>query len=573
MKKAIKYLFLIFVFLSGCEKNNQNNGKEIIKEDICNWLEENYKNKRINDDIELPIKHPLYEYEIELFSFEEEYLDNFGKFNAPITDYETEILFIIKIDDEEYEVYIPVIFEGYADIYEAINYEIDKLVPERLDYSINLPTYIKGYDCQIEWESLDESIISKEGYINKDPNEDKYVVLNYIITHFNEKREYSRVIIINKMSNVEKIRLTEEWLSKELNDIEVINKDIELVNKYDLYNAYIKWSSWNPTVVTSKGKYYRPFNDEEVILEAKISVGTKSISYRYNFIAEGENNNNIWEKIESFLDKINIKEIKNQKFYLFGCEEGYERVLTQNLGYIPFYDEKQLEIKVDVLPSTSALKPNKLRDATKYIVIHNTGMAHPSATAKGLNDYIHSTDRVASWHFSVDDKEAYQELDIDEVGWHAGDGSYTYKDTWSGGIGGGNLNGIGIESCVYEGVDFNNVLRNVAKLSASLMIKYDLDMQSIKQHYDFSGKDCPQVIRHSDRWNELLNLIRLEYFAQTELKDVSFEFISLNKDILDDNGKIINHPGDEKIISYKVVARYNGIVKEYIYEAKLLELK
>lgn len=571
MKRIVRYLFLVFLLLTGCKDNV--NEKEIlnIKEDVINWLEENYKDKVIDGDILLPIEYYDSQVKIEFYSFDEEYLDDSGKFTSPIADYETEILFVVTIGEEEVEVFVPVVFKGWGDVFDAINYEINELVPDCFEYSINLPTFIPGYDCQIKWNSLFPDIISNEGYINKDPFIDTETVLEYTINYNGEERNYTKKVVVSKMTNIEKINLTSKWLDEKMKEIDIVDGDISLENKYEKYNAYIIWNSLNPTVITSKGKYYKPFNDEEVTLEARISIGVNSISYKYNLVARGENNTDIWEKVESFLGKINIKEVKNQKFYLYGCEEGYERVLSQNLGYIPFLSNEQLEINVDILPSSSALKPNKKREKTKYIVIHNTGMAHPTATAEGLNEYIHSTDRIASWHFSVDDNEAYQELDIDEVGWHAGDGSHT--TSWSDGIGGGNLYGVAIESCVYEGVDFNKVLMNVAKLSASLMIKYDLDIESIKQHYDFSGKDCPQVIRHASRWNELLNLIRLEYFLQTELNEVSFKWTSLTPDIIDDTGKIINHTGSEAKVKYQVEVTYNNETRIFEFESTLNELK
>lgn len=571
MKRIVRYLFLVFLLLTGCKDNV--NEKEIlnIKEDVINWLEENYKDKVIDSDILLPIEYYDSQVKIEFYSFDEEYLDDSGKFTSPIADYETEILFVVTIGEEEVEVFVPVIFKGWGDAFDAINYEINELVPDCFEYSINLPTFIPGYDCQIKWNSLFPDIISNEGYINKDPFIDTETVLEYTINYNGEERNYTKKVVVSKMTNIEKINLTSKWLDEKMKEIDVVDSDISLENKYEKYNAYIIWNSLNPTVITSKGKYYKPFNDEEVTLEARISIGVNSLTYKYNLVARGENNTDIWEKVESFLEKINIKEVKNQKFYLYGCEEGYERVLSQNLGYIPFLSNEQLEINVDILPSSSALKPNKKREKTKYIVIHNTGMAHPTATAEGLNEYIHSTDRIASWHFSVDDREAYQELDIDEVGWHAGDGSHT--TSWSDGIGGGNLYGVAIESCVYEGVDFNKVLMNVAKLSASLMIKYDLDIESIKQHYDFNGKDCPQVIRHASRWKELLNLIRLEYFLQTELNEVSFKWTSLTPDIMDNTGKIINHPGSEAKVKYQVEVTYNNETRIYEFESTLDELK
>lgn len=284
-----------------------------------------------------------------------------------------------------------------------------------------------------------------------------------------------------------------------------------------------------------------------------------------------------WEKIEKLLDDINIKQIKNQKFYLYGYEEGYEKILTENIGYLPFYDQNDMEIKVELLPDDSPLKPNRKRTATKYIVIHNTGMAAPTATAKGLNDYIHQTDRVASWHFSLDDKETYQQLDVDEVGWHAGDGHHTWDETYFNStynaqcIGGGNENGIGIESCVYQGVDFNKVLRRLAKLTAQLLIKYDLEIKDVKQHYNFSGKNCPQVIRESDRWEEFLFLVKLEYSFQKELKGVKFKWKSLSPEIMDDEGTIVNHPGKSLMVNYKVEVEFNNEKRTYRYSSELLK--
>lgn len=584
MIRKFKYVCLIIVLLClvGCSNNpNDNNEKEdeelkiLIqeKDEIFYWLEECYKDITISSDMDFPKKHPDYDLEINFYSFEEEYLDNDGKFNAPIIDYETEIMFTVKIRDKEYELFVPVILKGSGNVFDLVVEKINKDVPDTITTSINLPTSYYEYNCTIEWTSDDESAMTNEGTITKDPFKEKYVVLWYKITYKNEVKEDYKLITIPKMSDIEKINLTKVWLEEELAKVSVIDKDIELPRRYEEYKAYITWYSWNPTAVSEKGKYTAPFNDEDVILEARISVGIKWLNFRYNFIAKGEKNTDIWKKIESFLSRINKKEIKNQKFYLFGCEPGYERVPSENIGYLPFYDDKEMEIKVDLLPDGSPLKPNKKRTETKYVVIHNTGMAHPTATAAGLNEYIHTTNRIASWHFSIDDKETYQELDLDEVGWHAGDGSYTYKETWSGGIGGGNLNGIGIESCVYQGVDFNKVLRRLAKLTAMLLIQYDLDMQCIKQHYDFSSKDCPQVIRHAERWNELLDMVRLEYFAQTELKGVSFKWVSLSPDIMDDEGTVINHPGEETIVKYKVIVTYNGMEKEYEYESKLLELK
>ena len=585
--KRFSFLFLLifFLFLSGCSKpvepelpneplpdeGEEVEENEVLKEEIFAYLLNEYENKIIDCNFDY-IKNYQEKATIQLYSFDEEYLDNDGNYFPPIVDYHTELLFVVTIDGKEYEIFIPVVFKGTGDEFDAIVAEIDKEVPKYLSISITLPTTSMNYNCKIEWESDDESVITSKGTITKDKIE-RDAILFYRITFNNETREYFKVVTVAKMSNTEKLNIVREWLNEKMSAIDVVDSDIELPKKHEELGAYIIWESWNPTTLSSNGKYTKQFRDEKVILEATISISVNTIKQRYTFTTKGENEEDMWKKIENFLERINVKEVKNQKFYLYGWEEGYQRIPTQNIGYLPFYDQKEMEIKVDLLPDSSPLKPNTLRTATKYVVIHNTGMGHPTATAEGLNEYIHTTDRIASWHFSIDDKETYQHLGLDEVGWHAGDGSTTYLNPGSGGIGGGNQNGIGIESCVYAGVDFNKVMRRLAKLAAMLLIEYDLGINDVKQHYDFSGKDCPQVIRQSQRWNELLELIRLEYFAQTELKDVSFEWISLNPEIMDNEGTVINHPGEETEISYKVKVTYNGETKEYTFNSKLLELK
>ena len=78
-----------------------------------------------------------------------------------------------------------------------------------------------------------------------------------------------------------------------------------------------------------------------------------------------------------------------------------------------------IPIKVDLIKKAKrpgyAMKP-------EYITVHQTGN-----TAKGANAVMHNKyAQVApnpSWHYTVDDHEAYQHLPLSENGWHAGDGT------------------------------------------------------------------------------------------------------------------------------------------------------
>ena len=89
----------------------------------------------------------------------------------------------------------------------------------------------------------------------------------------------------------------------------------------------------------------------------------------------------------------------------------------------------------------------------------------------------------------------YQHLPLDENGWHAGDGA----------SGPGNRQSIGIEIC--ENRDGNRVKAeaNAAWLTAKLLKDYGLKITAVKQHYDWSKKNCPAQIRgRKDGWKNFL---------------------------------------------------------------------
>ena len=223
-----------------------------------------------------------------------------------------------------------------------------------------------------------------------------------------------------------------------------------------------------------------------------------------------------------------------------------------------------------------------IKSSTEYVVIHDTGSPSAGADATMHNNYIKSLnantgeDRVVSWHFTIDDKLCYQHLPLDEVAWHAGDVSHRYGDVYTNStykktdcIGGGNYNGIGIESCVHNGTDYTYTMRRLAKLVAGLLVKYNLGIDRVKQHWHFSGKNCPQVMRESNRWNELIYLIKLEYYLMTELKGAKLEWTSLTPSVMDYEGRVIGKQPNGTTLSYKVKVTYNGTSKEYTFSTKL----
>ena len=458
---------------------------------------------------------------------------------------------------------------------------------EYIDDSVNLPVKYEAYSAEIKWYVNGKLLENGVFVVKEDLDHDYTATVKCVVTSMGNTAEEEFEIYVSHLNTQEKLEDVKKTLTDMYKSLEV-EGNLTLPRKDTVHGASIDWYSYAPNMLTAKGVYTKPLADSKVTLQATISLNKEQLIFQMDLNVKGMNPANTWDKIEAFLSRIAVEEVANQKFYLYGWEtpadgfdDDYRNVPTQNLGYLFFYTNDELNIVQDFISKSHAGRPGKKRTSTKYITIHNTGMAHPKNNASGLNEYIHSdTTREVSWHFSVDDQGAYQELPVDEVAYHAGDGGRTYgtlyyNDTykkWC--FAGGNMNSVGLETCVYKGVDYNLVMRSTAKLVASLLNQYNLTVTDVRQHYDFSGKNCPQVLRASGRWAEQLELIYLEYYALKELQDVEFIWTSLTPEILDNQGKVLDtRPSEATEVQYKVSVTFNGETKEYTFTSTLNAIK
>lgn len=155
----------------------------------------------------------------------------------------------------------------------------------------------------------------------------------------------------------------------------------------------------------------------------------------------------------------------------------------------------------DLIPSDYAGRTG-IKRTIKWIVIHETGNTAASATAENHNAFLHGEKQMnntTSWHYTVDDHEIYHHLPDDEVGYHASD--QLTPD-------GGNACGIGIEICVNDGGDYQQAVDNAARLTAYLLDSYDLGLKAVKQHGDFTNKNCPERLREGEHWKEFLKQVK-----------------------------------------------------------------
>ncbi|MBT2580286.1 S-layer homology domain-containing protein [Bacillus sp. ISL-8] len=144
----------------------------------------------------------------------------------------------------------------------------------------------------------------------------------------------------------------------------------------------------------------------------------------------------------------------------------------------------------------------------KYITIHETDNYSVGANARNHAQYLYSqatgtTDRSASWHFTVDDKEIYQHLPLNENAWHAGDGAE----------GTGNRESIAIEIAVNQDGDYNKAVENARKLAAYLMGELNIPLENVKKHQFWSGKNCPAIMIRNNAWEPFLQGTKAYYDA------------------------------------------------------------
>lgn len=159
-----------------------------------------------------------------------------------------------------------------------------------------------------------------------------------------------------------------------------------------------------------------------------------------------------------------------------------------------------MNVMQDLIPAGRKNRPGNSM-APKYITIHDTGNTRAGADAVMHAKYLKTLNEGwPSWHFTVDDKNIVQHLPLNENGWHAGDNQ-----------GPGNRQSIGIEIC--ENTDGNRAAaeKKAAELCAHL-VKTVPSLLSfpgcMKQHWDWSKKNCPRIIRgRPGGWEKFLKLV------------------------------------------------------------------
>lgn len=134
-------------------------------------------------------------------------------------------------------------------------------------------------------------------------------------------------------------------------------------------------------------------------------------------------------------------------------------------------------------------RPQKKMTEVRKIVIHWT--ANYGASAMNHFNYFNTLKgRYASAHFFVDSKEALCIIPLNEIAYHANDGSYKGVPELKPNA---NFLSVGIEMCVEKDGTFHpDTIKRTEDIAVELCKRYKLDpLKDIVRHYDVTHKNCP----------------------------------------------------------------------------------
>lgn len=595
--------------------DEDNKEEEQKLNDINSWVKGLIQNI-ITEDIDLPTTHPTLGGEITWESFSPEIIGNDGKIVAGTKDGEVMLGYTISLDGLD-KVITDVLVSRvitYTIDEVALDFADQFSIIITRNYNINV-NQVEGF--VITWSSSDPTVFSNNGEYIK-PLVDTPITLNYTVSFNGETKSFTKEVTVQGTTFSEKVSEITNWITDEYLPTREISSEISLPSKYEKYNANITWRSGNVGVISTNGTVKQFGFDRYVTLEGAIDINGDISVVDYSLVVAAKEIGTKEEKINSFLEAIATPALDNLEFTsYYNMNQSYNflpfyrnvnaPVVEQirplggsrpgtkltSLEFITIHDTANNNIGAGGQTHAN-LMSNRYDAASWHYAIDEIGAWHSVPNDEvawhagdggrlfNLTDTdIKATTRYPRITISVDgfyefngeksgikaplvSGKAARTSDIAPAGLYTEiglNGNYylnaTYFNNSFGKISnaGGNYNSIGIETCVNQGTDYATTLRHTAKLVAELLIEGGLTPDRVLQHNNFSGKDCPNAMRHVNYWNNFLDLVSLEKYAKENFSDVEFNWTSLTT-VLDNNGKIAKVIGSTTSVEYIVTATY-----------------
>lgn len=525
-----------------------------------------------------------------------------------------------------YVIVTPADFDKVADDFRK---QFSSLISR--DYEISTEFYDLYH---VDWRSSNPEVFDQDGKYHKPVDDTKITITYTVRLEDEISKEYTFTPTVEGVSDAEKLRELSTWLKEEAIKDLYLTDEISLPTKFDKYGIDVKWTSSNNDVITSDGVVTHYVFERYVTLIGSYELENGAGgSLKFEVVVSPLDTSKMTEEqiLENFLSAIAIKEYSGIKFGYAECPnlnqsygslyfyENKKQEVVEML--IPKGTSNRSEIPMDpqlvVIHDTANYNATALANA-RYVqsgysdtstgwhyTIGNDGIfqtlpenevgyhangagntpltwintgikatiKRPVVTVK--DDYYIYVNNVRT-NVQVENKKPGVKFADDGVLCEVKDGYYyVAKPWWCGSHGfnanmGGNTSGIGIETAVNRGSDYNTTIRILAKYVADILIRNNLTVDRVVQHNTMSGKNCPQAIREAKFWYSFKDLVSLEKYAQENFSGYNFVWTS-NSSIMDNTGKINLNTENQSKVSYTVqVLKGANTVMQKSYETKIV---
>lgn len=523
-KKGIKYflsrliIVVSFVILSSCGTSAEN---------ICNKLIDEIPNS-IESNAKINIPFTYQDYDVSWSVNKPEYFDSSGNI-IKTAHYDQEITLTIEVkkgrtfDSKSKVIILRREMMGYFETIE--NYLRSGFRP-RTNKTLKLRyDYYEEEDVSISYQSSKPDIIGHDGIYY--PHEyDEEVILTCQVNVRGQKHFFDIMILAIGIPDDDKAQKIKEWLDEYLLTTPLVD-NMELPTTHPNYGGEIKWIANDPFVVINNKDFYLPKTSGEYLLMAEITYPSSQIVFKKRLFLKASPVSDLDYAIR-FVKTAIPKDFKQFLVLYDGKGPNINKnLIGTDAKNFTFYPAKRTPSQafLDLEFYEGYQLPNDIN--TIWIVVHETGNRNPGKNAKVHSDLQYKRayldeepDAYTSWHYSVDDSFIYQSFDDSFQCWNAGDG-----DEYS----------IGIEMCINGDGFYEASLRNNAKLIASLLLKYNLNLENLRQHHDFASKMCPETILRDRRWFEFLDLIAKEYISLSLLSTLNINYVVKSNNLIEWN--------------------------------------
>ena len=419
---------------------------------------------------------------------------------------------------------------------------------------------------KVEFNSLNPEVISNDGVIYQtDYDQEAIIEIKITNTENNEVRIYYKKTTIRQYAVDTYAAIIASWVDTQIEEFK--NGNIEkLPTKHEKYPSTIEWTGGGNIVVLKDGTVIKPVEYVRDSISCLITYSDYTILRTYKFEDFGGNTEEAF--LDGWLSYIMPTEITTHKNYVYLEKDNdyyfHHQIQIYTGGVLNLVDGKPITINQDYFNDVSTSYKNVLwytyggkkvhspdvpqsyldkafypgyqmpnESDILWVVVHESGMARPGETAELLaktqhNDvYVTEDPRAASWHYQVDENYIYQSFDNELALWHAG-GNYTTSPNCYY----GNSNSIGIEMCINADGNYDGSMHHDTKLVATLCNMYNLGIENVKRHFDFSGKECPAYMIRTNRWTQFLEWTAIELNAIKYLSDAEVNWTVSDLDTL-----------------------------------------